>query len=58
MVKIDKDKCTDCGACIDLCPEIAISMINDVVTVNDKLCTECGTCIKVCPVKAPYETEE
>ena len=58
MVKIDKDKCTDCGGCIDLWPEIAISMINDIVTVNDKLCTECGTCIKVCPVKAPYETEQ
>ncbi len=58
MVTIDKDKCTGCGGCIDLCPEIAISMINDIVTVNDELCTECGTCIKVCPMKAPYETEQ
>ena len=55
MVTIDKDKCTGCGGCIDLCPEIAISMINDIVTVNDEICTECGTCIKVCPMKAPYE---
>jgi len=57
MVTIDKNKCTGCGGCIDLCPEIAISMINDVVTVNDELCTGCSTCIKVCPMKAPCEIE-
>jgi len=58
MIKIDTEKCTGCGGCIDLCPEIAISMINDVVTVNDEICTECGTCIKVCPMKAPYEVKK
>ncbi len=39
MVKIDSSKCKGCGGCIDLCPVIAISMINDVVTINDELCT-------------------
>jgi Fe-S-cluster-containing hydrogenase component 2 len=58
MVQIDNNKCTGCGGCIDLCPEIAISMINDVVTVNDELCTGCSTCIKVCPMKAPCEIEQ
>jgi flavin-dependent dehydrogenase len=57
MVQIDNTKCTGCGGCIDLCSEIAISMINDVVTVNEERCTECSTCIKVCPMKAPYEVE-
>jgi NAD-dependent dihydropyrimidine dehydrogenase PreA subunit len=57
MVKIDNDKCVVCGGCIDLCPEIAISMINDVVTINDDICNECGTCVKVCPMQAPYEAE-
>lgn len=58
MVKIDTTKCTGCGGCIDLCPIIAISMINDVVAINDEFCTECGTCIKVCPIKAPYAVEQ
>ena len=58
MVKIDSNKCTGCGGCIDLCPEIAISMINDVVTVNEELCTGCNICIKVCPMRAPYEVKE
>jgi len=55
MVAIDKEKCTGCGGCIDLCSEIAISLVNDVAVVNNELCTECGTCIKVCPMKAPCE---
>jgi ferredoxin len=58
MIKIDKDKCKRCGGCIDLCPVIAISMINDVVIVNNEICTECGTCVKICPMMAPYETEK
>lgn len=57
MVKIDNDKCVVCGGCTDLCPEIAISMINDVVIINNDICTECGTCVKVCPMQAPYETD-
>jgi len=55
MVKIDTKKCTGCGGCIDICPAIAISMINDVVTVNNDTCTECKICIKVCPMRAPAE---
>jgi len=58
MVKIDTSKCTGCGGCIDLCPVIAISMIDDVVNVNNEICKECGICIKVCPMRAPYEVEE
>ena len=58
MVTIDTNKCTGCGGCIDLCPVIAISMINDLVVVNNSLCTECGICVKVCPVRAPYQTDK
>ncbi|HUT84673.1 MAG TPA: 4Fe-4S binding protein [Thermodesulfobacteriota bacterium] len=55
MVKIDTSKCTGCGGCIDICPAIAISMINDVVTVNNDTCTDCKICVKVCPMRAPAE---
>ncbi|MBW2553042.1 MAG: 4Fe-4S dicluster domain-containing protein, partial [Deltaproteobacteria bacterium] len=41
----------------DLCPAIAISMVNDMVVVDNDICTECKTCIKVCPMRAPYEEE-
>ncbi|MDX1779481.1 MAG: 4Fe-4S binding protein [Thermodesulfobacteriota bacterium] len=57
MITINQGKCTGCGGCIDLCPAIAISMIQDVVTVDPELCTECTICVKVCPMGAPAEGE-
>ncbi|MEE8382552.1 MAG: 4Fe-4S dicluster domain-containing protein [Thermodesulfobacteriota bacterium] len=36
MARIDTEKCLGCGGCIDLCPAIAISMINDVVLIDEK----------------------
>lgn len=57
MVRIDAERCTRCGGCIDLCPAIAISMVHDVVTINDELCTGCGICVKVCPMRAPSKQE-
>lgn len=57
MVKIYSNLCTVCGGCIDLCPTIAISMVNDVVVVDNNTCTECTICVKVCPMRAPYVEE-
>ncbi len=57
MIKINTDICTACGGCIDLCPTIAISMINDQVVIDPETCTECKICVKVCPVNAPAEEE-
>jgi len=58
MIKIDIEKCTGCGGCIDLCPQIAIALINDVVTIDEEKCNECKICVKVCPTNAPYEVEQ
>jgi ferredoxin len=57
MVVIATEKCVGCGGCIDLCPSIAISMINDVVTIDAGLCTECSICVKVCPMRAPHAVD-
>ena len=54
VIKIKDEVCTGCGGCIDLCPVIAISMINDKAVVNNETCTECKICVKVCPINAPY----
>ena len=55
MIKIDQDKCTGCGGCIDLCPVIAISMIDDKVLIDNDICTGCKICVKACPINAPGE---
>ena len=57
MVNINRDVCTGCGGCIDLCPAIALSMVDDKVQVNNDICTECKICVKVCPVNAPCANE-
>lgn len=58
MISIDSAKCVGCGGCIDLCPAIAISMINDLVVIDAQLCTECSICVKVCPMRAPFQTDK
>ncbi len=55
MIKIKADACTGCGGCIDLCPSIAINMVNNKAVIDADLCTECKMCVKVCPVNIPCE---
>jgi len=56
MVTINTEKCVACGGCIDLCPAIAISMVDDVVIIDSEICTGCKICVKVCPMRAPLES--
>ncbi len=44
-VKLDKEKCTDCGLCVGVCKM-------DIRHVGDHECIHCGACISVCPAKA------
>ena len=46
---IDRDKCSECGLCLDLCRFSAIS--NDF-KVNHIDCEGCGVCVYFCPEKA------
>jgi len=50
-VKINKEKCTGCEACADVCPVDAIT-VDDVATVDEEECIDCGTCVEECPVEA------
>jgi len=51
LLEIDKDKCIGCGSCIDACPFGALSLVDDMVVVNEK-CTGCGACLLSCPMHA------
>jgi ferredoxin len=49
---IDKENCTGCGNCLDVCPPQAIIFQNEKAHIEDDLCEECGFCVAECPVKA------
>lgn len=51
---IEKNKCTGCKLCADICPQSAIYYENDAYgfwypKVNKELCTKCGLCQRKCP---------
>jgi NAD-dependent dihydropyrimidine dehydrogenase PreA subunit len=52
MVHIDSTKCNGCGNCVEVCPQGAITIDNDIAVVNQGLCVQCGDCLEICPVGA------
>ena len=50
--KVDPEKCSGCGACVDECPTDAIEMKDDKAVVNEDECVDCGACVDVCPCEA------
>lgn len=51
----DKNNCTGCSSCANICNHKAIAMITDEEgflqpKINQELCIECGLCAKVCPI--------
>jgi NAD-dependent dihydropyrimidine dehydrogenase PreA subunit len=52
LVIIDVERCTGCGACVKVCPDGAIYLVEGVATVDSQLCRECEACIAACPEEA------
>ena len=51
---VDKKKCAGCGACIEACPQNAISMVDGKAEIESAKCVNCGRCIQACPRGAIY----
>ena len=57
MALMVTDECTSCGACIEDCPNQAISEGDTVYIIDPEKCTECvgfneePQCVAVCPVE-------
>ncbi len=57
----DFSKCSNCGACYNICPVSAIS-VNEMgmfysISVDSEKCTQCGLCKSVCPVNKPEQKQ-
>ncbi|UMZ72743.1 indolepyruvate ferredoxin oxidoreductase subunit alpha [Natranaerofaba carboxydovora] len=50
--KVDKEKCTGCGLCVEACPMDIIVLQDDVAVVEEEECTDCGECVEECPEEA------
>jgi len=49
----DKNKCIQCGLCVNYCPENCIFFKNGKREETDfDYCKGCGICSQICPVKA------
>jgi len=56
--RIDQDKCSACGACMDVCRFAAINLTeNGRYVIDESACEGCGACRIVCPSQA-VTTEE
>jgi len=45
---VDESTCRGCGACVDACPEDAITM-DTVARIDTRRCQGCAVCINSCP---------
>ncbi len=50
----DDDKCTQCGACVTICPTGALHLDKKTMKVefDSKKCIACELCVKTCPPRA------
>lgn len=52
MPWVNEEMCIGCGTCVDECPVAAITMIEDIATIDNDECIRCGTCHDICPQEA------
>ncbi len=55
-----KDECAGCNACLNICPENAITMLADdegflYPHTDEELCSQCGLCQQICPFKSSFK---
>jgi len=58
MIKVRREVCGYCGACVSVCPEGAIELIDAYLSVDNEKCKLCNICVKVCPLGALEVSDE
>ncbi len=53
--EINKEICTACGMCVDVCEFHALAQIANTILVFPQLCHGCGSCFHTCPENAITE---
>ena len=49
LVTVDKSKCDQCGACVEICPKNILRLDGDTISTQNTLdCSLCEICVDVC----------
>lgn len=52
-LELDREKCTGCGMCMEVCPHNVFTIAEGKAFINDRdSCMECGACSRNCPFSA------
>ena len=59
----EKEKCSGCSACYNICPKRCIEMVEDhegflYPSVNEDVCIHCNQCDNVCPIINENKTDK
>ena len=50
---IDQDECTNCGSCIEVCPNQVLDLGDRFAEViNEETCDGCASCVEACSFEA------
>jgi NAD-dependent dihydropyrimidine dehydrogenase PreA subunit len=52
MIAINTALCNGCGACVEVCPNGALYLVEGKAMVEHQLCRDCESCIAACPTEA------
>ena len=51
-IEIDSELCIGCGICVERCQMDALTLVDDISTMNRKKCLGCGLCVVTCSAEA------
>jgi dissimilatory sulfite reductase (desulfoviridin) alpha/beta subunit len=56
--RVDKDKCTACGECAQVCREDAIDLDSGIARIDLSRCLSCGMCVRNCPEQGLFPARQ
>jgi len=60
IIEVDKELCTGCNRCSDVCPTNAISVApaEKTAVINYDFCVACGQCVQICSAYQEYKSDD
>jgi Pyruvate/2-oxoacid:ferredoxin oxidoreductase delta subunit len=58
MLYVDENRCSGCGACVNVCPRGAIDIQDGKASIVQALCNHCEACAAACPERAILSVTE